>query len=120
MSDSPDLHAILATTDQASPTRQCFLLRVRPDRLTEYVDVHQRVWAQMRDALTQAGWRNYSLFLEEETGLVVGYFESDDVHAAQRAMATSDVNTRWQEAMAQYFQPDGAEAQILPQYFYLP
>ncbi|WP_115728074.1 L-rhamnose mutarotase [Actinomyces culturomici] len=121
MSQTPDLHETLATTTQKSPTRQCFLLRVRPEMLPEYIDVHQRVWEEMRDALSQSGWRNYSLFLEEETGLCVGYFESDDVDAAQAAMALTEVNTRWQAEMAKYFQPDGGgDAQILPQYFYLP
>lgn len=121
MSQTPDLHEILEQTTQKSTTRQCFLLRVRPDRLPEYIDVHQRVWGEMRAALSKSGWRNYSLFLEEETGTVVGYFESDDVEAAQAAMALTDVNTRWQAEMAQYFvQPDGGTAQIIPQYFYLP
>lgn len=121
MSQTPDLHEILEQTTQKSTTRQCFLLRVRPDRLPEYIDVHQRVWGEMRAALHESGWRNYSLFLDEATGTVVGYFESDDVEAAQAAMALTDVNTRWQAEMAQYFvQPDGSAAQILPQYFYLP
>ena len=120
MTRNPDLHHLLETTEQKSPTRQCFLLRVKPEMLTEYIDVHQRVWEDMRDALSSSGWRNYSLFLEEEPGLCVGYFESDDADAAQAAMAATEVNTRWQAAMAKYFQPGGGDAQILPQYFYLP
>ncbi|QPK82340.1 L-rhamnose mutarotase [Schaalia sp. ZJ405] len=120
MTQTPSLRETLDGTEQASPTRQCFLLRVRPEKLAEYADVHQRVWEEMREALSASGWRNYSLFLEEDTGMVVGYFESDDVHAAQEAMARTEVNTRWQAAMAQYFQPGGGgHAQILPQYFYL-
>ncbi|MDO4259446.1 MAG: L-rhamnose mutarotase [Actinomycetaceae bacterium] len=112
---------LLATTDQSSPTRQCFLLHVRPDRLADYVEVHQRVWEEMRQALTDSGWRNYSLFLDVTTGMVVGYFESDNVDAAQQAMAATEVNTRWQAAMAEYFvTPNGGTAHILPQYFYLP
>ncbi len=118
---TPQLDQLLATTESASPTRACFLLHVRPDKLTEYVDVHQRVWAEMRDALSDTGWRNYSLFLDTESGMVVGYFESDDVNAAVAAMADTEVNTRWQAEMAQYFvQPDGGHAQFLPQYFFLP
>ena len=92
-----------------------------PEALEEYVDVHQRVWAEMRDALTTAGWRHYSLFLNPDTGLVVGYFESDDTAAAMEAMADTDVNTRWQAEMQRYFvQPDGGTPTLLQQYFYLP
>ncbi|WP_253953872.1 L-rhamnose mutarotase [Schaalia sp. 19OD2882] len=116
-----ELKKLLSTTDQASPTRACFLLRVRPECLTEYVQVHQHVWDDMRQALSDAGWRNYSLFLDVATGTCVGYFEADDTSAAQEAMAATEVNTRWQAAMARYFvQPEGGTAQILPQYFHLP
>lgn len=110
----------LAATTQKSPTRCCFLLHVRPERLPEYIEAHQHVWADMRQALTDSGWRNYSLFLKPETGMVVGYFEADDVDAAQAAMADTDVNARWQAEMAQYFTvPDGGTNDVLPQYFYL-
>lgn len=107
-------------TDQASPGRACFLLHVRPERLTDYLAVHQRVWAEMREALTRCGWRRYSLFVRPTDGLVVGYFESDDCRAAMAAMEREDVNTRWQAAMADYFQqPGGGTAELLPQYFHL-
>lgn len=115
-----DLANLLASTTQSSPQRCCFLLHVRPERLAEYIEVHQHVWQQMRQALTDTGWRHYSLFLRPEDGLVVGYFESDDAAAAMEAMNAQEVNTRWQAEMAQYFvQPDGGDAEVLRQYFYL-
>ena len=114
------LENLLSTTDARSRQRCCFLLQVRPERLTEYVEVHQRVWQEMREALHRTGWRNYSLFLRPEDGLVVGYFESDDVAAAMAAMEREEVNARWQAEVAQYFiQPDGGRAAVLPQYFHL-
>ena len=114
------LTTLLTHTAQRSRQRCCFLLRVRPERLTEYIEVHQHVWQDMRDALSNAGWRRYSLFLRPEDGLVVGYFESDDTAAAMRAMEDSDVNTRWQAEMAQYFvQPNGGTPEILAPYFHL-
>ena len=117
----PTLTSLLASTQARSSQRCCFLLHVRPDRLAEYVEVHQHVWEEMREALSRMGWRHYSLFLHPADGLVVGYFESDDVASAMRAMRDQDVNTRWQAEMAQYFvQPDGGTSEILSQYFYLP
>ena len=114
------LTTLLDHTAQRSQQRCCFLLRVRPERLAEYIEVHQHVWQDMRDALSNAGWRRYSLFLRPEDGLVVGYFESDDTAAAMRAMEDNDVNTRWLAEMAQYFvQPNGGTPEILAQYFYL-
>lgn len=118
MDDS--LTHLLATTDQSDPTRCCFLLKVRPERLADYVEVHQRVWPEMREALSRCGWRRYSLFLDPDSGLVVGYFEADDTAAAIQAMGEEPVDGRWQAEMAQYFvQPDGGTPRLLPQYFHL-
>jgi len=82
--------------------RVCFLLQVRPERLDDYRARHREVWPDMLAALREAGWRNYSLFLRDD-GLLVGYVETDDFEAAQRAMAATDVNDRWQRAMAPFF-----------------
>ena len=82
--------------------RVCFLLRVRPDRLDEYRERHRAVWPEMLDALRDAGWPNYSLFLRDD-GLLVGYLETDDFEAAQQAMGQAEVNDRWQRDMAPFF-----------------
>ena len=83
-------------------SRYCFQLQVRPERLEEYGDRHRAVWPDMLAALHETGWRNYSLFLRDD-GLLVGYVEADDLDAAQAAMARTDVNTRWQSEMAEFF-----------------
>lgn len=82
--------------------RYCFQLQVRPERMDEYKERHQAVWPEMQDALRATGWRNYSLFLRDD-GLLIGYVESDDLAAAQAAMADTDVNARWQASMADFF-----------------
>lgn len=82
--------------------RVCFQLNVRPDRLDEYVERHANVWPDMRSALRDAGWHNYSLFLQPD-GTLVGYLETEDFEAAQAAMALTEVNQRWQSEMAEFF-----------------
>jgi L-rhamnose mutarotase len=86
--------------------RVCFLARVRPDRLAEYRERHQRVWPEMRAALAETGWGNYSLFLTDD-GLLVGYLETADYQAALDAMAATEVNERWQAEMSEFFVADG-------------
>ncbi|MZE81065.1 L-rhamnose mutarotase [Streptomyces xinghaiensis] len=86
--------------------RVCFLLQVRRERIDEYRERHAAVWPEMLDALSAAGWRNYSLFLRED-GLLVGYLETDDFGAALRAMAETEVNARWQAEMAPFFETPG-------------
>jgi L-rhamnose mutarotase len=83
--------------------RVCFLLRVRPDRLEEYARRHEEVWPEMLDALRASGWRNYSLFLDDD-GLLVGYLETDDFAAALAGMEATQVNARWQAEMAPFFE----------------
>jgi L-rhamnose mutarotase len=88
--------------------RVCFLFRVRADRLDEYHARHREVWPEMLDALRQAGWRNYSLFLRGD-GLLVGYLECEEFDAARAAMESSEVNARWQAEMAPFFELPGGE-----------
>jgi len=105
-------------------TRSCFLLRVRTDRLVSYLHDHEHVWAEMQEALSRAGWRDYSLFVDRATGLVVGTVVTEDFDAARLRMADEDVNTRWQAAMADYFEPvdsrvEPGESIVLEPYFHL-
>lgn len=83
-------------------TRVCFLLHVRPERLDEYRARHREVWPDMLQALRDTGWHNYSLFLRPD-GLLVGYFETLNLEAAQAGMAQREVNARWQSEMAPFF-----------------
>jgi L-rhamnose mutarotase len=88
---------------EVAADRVCFVLRLKPDRVEDYVAAHQHVWPEMLGALSDAGWRNYSLFVRPDDGLVVGYLETDDFEAAQHAMAATEVNDRWQRDMAPFF-----------------
>lgn len=82
--------------------RVCFRLQVDPAQLDEYRRRHANVWPEMRAALSETGWRNYSLFLGDD-GQLIGYLECDDFAAAQAAMAATDVNARWQAEMSGFF-----------------
>jgi L-rhamnose mutarotase len=78
--------------------RAAFVLRVRPDKLEEYIEAHRNVWPAMLAALRDAGIRNYTIFRHGTE--MFGYFESHDLQAAAAYMAAQEVNTRWQDAMA--------------------
>ena len=88
--------------------RTAFVLRVRPDKIEEYIRAHQEVWPEMLDALRAAGIGNYTIF--RDGNRMFGYFEADDLAAAGRYLAQQDVSTRWQDAMAELLEsrvPDG-------------
>jgi len=86
-------------------TRYCFTSRVDPRHLDRYRERHAAVWPEMLAALRDAGWRNYSLYLDG-TGLLIGFFEADDKDRAQARMAATEVNARWQAEMTELFSPD--------------
>jgi L-rhamnose mutarotase len=81
-----------------------FLLKVKPDKIEEYKTHHENVWPEMLDALRRNGWHNYSLFLRDD-GLLFGYFEAEESFAKSlEGMAREEVNQRWQDFMAPYFE----------------
>jgi L-rhamnose mutarotase len=78
--------------------RICFLLKVHPEKVEEYKERHAHVWPELLEALREAGWRNYSIFLRSD-GLLVGYLEADDFKECLAAMKDNPVNARWQAEM---------------------
>jgi L-rhamnose mutarotase len=99
-----------------------FQFKVRQDKLVEYKEQHRHVWPEMLQALRQADWHNYSLFLRED-GLIFGYFETEEsLAAAQAKMASTDVNARWQEFMSRFTDANARPDETfmeLEEYFHL-
>ena len=83
--------------------RICFVLNVRADRIEEYRARHREVWPEMRSALAEAGWTDYSLFLRDD-GLLVGYCEVESFAKALEDMKSYPVNERWQQSMESFFE----------------
>jgi L-rhamnose mutarotase len=79
--------------------RSAFVLRVRPDKVEEYIRAHRAVWPEMLEALRSAGIRNYTIF--RDGNQMFGYFETDDLAATERYLAQQSVSTRWQDSMAE-------------------
>lgn len=79
--------------------RLCFTFTIQPGTEEEYQRRHDEIWPELVDAITSAGFRNYTLF---RRGLqVVAYAEClPDVGAAFTSLGASDVNRRWSEWFA--------------------
>lgn len=101
-----------------------FILKVREDLMEEYKKRHESVWPEMREALSRNGWHNYSLFMRDD-GMLFGYFETPDSFAtALNGMDEEEINERWQEEMAPFFEGTGLHAdqmmEELVEVFHLP
>ena len=87
-----------------------FLLKVKQEKLAEYQEHHKRVWPEMLEALRRTGWHNYSLFMRPD-GLLFGYFEAaESFQASLDGMSREEINAKWQEFMAPYFEGMGTHA----------
>lgn len=80
-----------------------FVMQVQPGREAEYRRRHADVWPELLAALTDAGARNYSIFLRGSA--LFGYLEVEDFERFRAAMAASPVNDRWQAEMAGLIDP---------------
>lgn len=81
-----------------------FEIRIRPDRLDDYLERHRAVWPEMLAALRDAGWRNYTLFSRGD-GVVFAYLECDDFEESRRRIAATAVAARWEAEMTPFFAP---------------
>ncbi|MFB8386722.1 L-rhamnose mutarotase [Microbacterium sp. NPDC055910] len=109
-------------SNDPTPHRVCFELRIRPELIDEYTARHSPVSPEMLAEIAAAGRRNYSLFLGER-GRLIGYYETDDDAAAQAYLAASPIAAEWEAEMARFFvdldgRPDQA-ATTLTEIFHL-
>ena len=86
-------------------------------------DIGNPNYVQMLRAIEASGRRNYSLFLRED-GLLIGYYETDDDEASQRALEADPRTAAWEADMAPFFVAlDGARpdqgAPRIPEVFHL-
>ena len=81
--------------------RIAFLIRVRPEKLAEYLKLHNPIWPELAAELKASGIRNYSLWLRPD-GTEFGYLECDNWDASCAYLAKSEVHTRWQTLMKDF------------------
>jgi L-rhamnose mutarotase len=83
-------------------TRVCFQLQVEPSVLDAYIDRHSPVSPEMLREIAASGRTNYSIFVRPD-GLLIGYFEVDDLESSAAYLAASRVAADWEAQMAPFF-----------------
>ena len=103
--------------------RMAFLLRLKPGTGPDYDKAHAAVWPDMLALLKRVGISEYSIFRRGE--LLFLYMHVDgDFDAMWDKIDADPVNTRWQQAMGEYFVPkqemrEGERFPMMQEVFYL-
>lgn len=80
--------------------RKAFLIQAKPDMAAEYQRRHNPIWPDLEKALKGHGVGNYSIFIQEDTGVLFGYMEVEDEETFQQ-IAETDVCRRWWRYMTE-------------------
>ncbi|MHC4532451.1 MAG: L-rhamnose mutarotase [Planctomycetota bacterium] len=75
--------------------RYGMVIKVRPEKLEEYKDLHARVWPEVLDMITKCNIRNYSIYHRD--GYLFSYFEYEgqDFQADMQKMAADPMTQKW-------------------------
>lgn len=73
--------------------RFAFTMRVKPERVADYVECHKAVWPSVLDAIKRSGIKSYSIFMRGDE--LFFYLEADDVTAALHYLDEDPEHARW-------------------------
>lgn len=102
--------------------RISFKMKLLKDKEDEYKKRHNEIWNELKELLKQAGIKDYSIFLNEETNDLFAYLTIDDA-AKLDDLPNEPLMKRWWEYMKDIMEtnPDNSPVSIpLKEVFYLP
>jgi len=88
----------------------------------EYKRRHDEIWSELKDLLKQAGIKDYSIFLDEETSDLIGYLTIDDVKKLDE-LPNEPVMKKWWTYMKDIMETNEDSSPVnipLKEVFYLP
>jgi len=71
------------------------IIKLKPDRIGAYLELHAAVWPTVAEAITKSNIKNYSIYLKDET--LFAYFEyvGSDFDADMAEMAANPGIQKW-------------------------
>jgi L-rhamnose mutarotase len=79
--------------------RFAFKMKLIPGMKEEYKRRHSEIWPELSSLLYEAGIRNYSIFLDEETNTLFAYQEQVGENSSQ-GLGDREVVKKWWKYMA--------------------
>lgn len=91
--------------------RKAAVMKVFPDCYDEYKRRHDAIWPEMKAELRRHGYRNYSIYLDRQTGMLYSYYETDD-EPATRSMAATEICRKWWHYMKDVMETNPDESPV--------
>lgn len=101
--------------------RAAFKMKLKSGYRDEYKKRHDAIWPELKTLLHDAGIRDYSIFLDEETNTLFAV-QKVDGNAGSQDLGKTEIVQRWWAYMADIMEtnPDNSPVSIpLPEVFYL-
>ena len=76
-----------------------FKMQLKPGHAAEYQRRHDAIWPELASLLRESGVRDYSIFLDAETGALFAVLRRMDGHAME-SLPQHPVMRRWWDYMA--------------------
>jgi L-rhamnose mutarotase len=90
-----------------------FTMKLKPGNEAEYKRRHDEIWPELSAALTEAGIRDYSIFLDRSSGTLFGVQKRLEGHTAD-LLPNLPVMKRWWAYMADLMEtnPDNSPVAV--------
>ena len=101
--------------------RAAFKMKLKPGYRDEYKRRHDAIWPELKKLLQDAGIRDYSIFLDEETNTLFAV-QKIDGNAGSQDLGKTEIVQKWWAYMADIMEtnPDNSPVSIpLQEVFYL-
>jgi len=102
--------------------RVAFKMKLLPGFEAEYKKRHDELWPELAALLKQTGISDYSIFLEEESGILFGFLKVENKSALD-SLPAQTIMQKWWAYMSDIMEtnPDRSPLNIpLKEVFYLP
>lgn len=89
---------------------------------TEYKSRHDEIWPELKTLLKEAGVKDYSIFLDEETNDLFAYFTTD-VDKKSDDLPSKEIMKKWWDYMKDIMETNEDNSPVsipLKEVFYLP
>jgi len=92
--------------------RVAFKMKLYKGKEDEYKKRHDEIWSELKDLLKQAGVKDYSIFLDEETNSLFGYLIIDGVNKLDE-LANKPVMQKWWAYMKDIMETNNDDSPVV-------